>query len=144
MSLIEINWKPGSRMLRQFAAIWFVAFTLFGCFVGWKLGLFHGSAKWTAPLVIWILAAVVGLFGTIAPETVRPIYVSWMAIGWPIGYVVSHILFGIVYFVLFTAIALLFRLIGRDALQRKFDKEAQTYWIKRAATPSPKDYFNQF
>lgn len=131
-------------MLRQFAVIWLVAFTLFGCVVGWKLGVFHGSAKWTAPVVIWTLAVVVGLFGILAPQAVRPIYVGWMAIGFPIGFVVSHILFGVVYFVLFTAIALLFRLIGRDALQRKFDKEAQTYWIKRAATPSPKDYFNQF
>ena len=144
MSLIEINWKPGSRMLRQFAVIWLIGFTLVGCIVGWKLGVFHGSAKWTAPLVIWILAAVVGLFGILAPETVRPIYVGWMAIGWPIGYVVSHILFGVVYFVLFTSVAVFFRLVGRDALQRRFDKEAQTYWIKRAAMPSPKDYFNQF
>jgi hypothetical protein len=144
MSLIEINWKPGSRMLRQFAVIWLIGFALVGCIVGWKLGVFHGSAKWTAPLIIWTLAAVVGLFGIVAPQTVRPIYLGWMAIGFPIGYVVSHILFGVVYFVLFTAVAIIFRLIGRDALQRTFDKEAQTYWIKRAAMPSPKDYFNQF
>lgn len=131
-------------MLRQFAVIWFIGFTLVGCIVGWKLGVFHGSAKWTAPLVIWILAALVGVLGILAPQFVRPIYIGWMVIGWPIGYVVSHILFGIVYFGLFTQIAIFFRLIGRDALQCKFDKEAQTYWIKRAATPSPKDYFNQF
>ncbi|MEY2481468.1 MAG: hypothetical protein QOI04_2395 [Verrucomicrobiota bacterium] len=144
MSLIEINWKPGPKMLRQFAGIWLIAFTLLGFFVGWKLGVFHGSAKWTAPLVIWSVAIIVGVLGTLAPEIVRPIYVGWMALGFPIGFVVSHVVFAIVYFVIFTVVAIYFRVTGRDALQRKFDKDAQTYWIKRAATPSPKAYFNQF
>ena len=144
MSLVEINWKPGSRMLRQFALIWLIGFAIVGFVVAWKLDVFHGSGKWTAPFVIWILAVLVGILGTIAPKSVRPIYIGWMAVGFPIGYVMSHIVFAIVYFVIFTAVALYFRLTGRDALQRRFDKAAQTYWIKRAATPSPKAYFKQF
>jgi len=93
---------------------------------------------------MWILAVIVGVFGILAPSRVRPIYVGWMAIAWPIGYVVTHVLFGIIYFGLFTPIAILLRLIGRDALQRKFDKEEESYWIKRTVTSSPKSYFNQF
>jgi len=144
MGLVEIDWKPDSRKLRQFAVVWLIGFALAGCLVGWKAGVFNGSGKWTAPLVMWILAVIVGVFGILAPSRVRPIYVGWMAIAWPIGYVVTHVLFGIVYFGLFTPIAILLRLIGRDALQRKFDKEEESYWIKRTVTPSPKSYFNQF
>ena len=32
------------------------------------------------------------------------------------------------YFLVFTPIALAFRLIGRDALRRSADREAKTYW----------------
>jgi saxitoxin biosynthesis operon SxtJ-like protein len=144
MSLIQVDWKPDTKKLRQFAVIWLVGFGVFGCVAAWKAGVFHGSGNWTAPCVFWALAVVVGVAGLIAPEIVRPIYVGWMAVGLPIGYVVSHVLFGLLYFVMFSGVALVFRLIGRDKLHRQFDKQAKSYWIKRPPMPQAKSYFNQF
>ncbi len=144
MSLLQIDWKPDRKKLREFAVIWLVGFGIFGCVAAWKSGAFAGSGKWTTPCVLWSLALVVGLMGMAAPELVRPVYVGWMAVGLPIGYVTTHVLFGLLYFGVFTATALVFRVIGRDKLLRRFDKTAQTYWVKRAAAPPPARYFDQF
>ena len=144
MSLIQIDWKPDAKKLRQFAVIWLVGFGIFGCIAAWKSGAFLGSGKWTAPYVLWTMAAVIGVIGMIAPEVVRPVYVGWMALGLPIGYVMTHVLFGLLYFVVFTGIAVFFRLIGRDKMLRKFDKAAKTYWIRRDSPPPPRSYFKQF
>jgi hypothetical protein len=38
----------------------------------------------------------------------------------------------------------LFKIIGRDAMHRKFDPSAETYWIKRRPPESVKRYFRQF
>src|SRR5207244_9214772 len=119
-------------------------FGIIGCIAAWKSGAFHGSGKWTAPFVIWAMAVGIGIIGTIAPKLVRPIYVGWMAVGFPIGYVMGHILFGVLYFRVFTPVAIFFRLIGRDKMQRKFDKQAKTHWITRGPMPPAKSHFNQF
>ena len=47
---------------------------------------------------------------------------------WPIGWVVSRVALALLYFTIFTPIALIFRLIGRDAVPRSYDPKAKTYW----------------
>lgn len=148
MALIEINWNPDPRQLRQFAAIWLVAFGLIGALVAWRAGAFDvplvWARPWLAPLVFWIVAALVGLVGLVAPRAVRPVYVAWMAVGFPIGWVVSHVLLAITYFGLFTLVSLVFKLIGRDPLHRRFDRAAATYWVRRTPTGDVSRYFKQF
>jgi hypothetical protein len=41
-------------------------------------------------------------------------------------------------------LGLIFRLIGRDALCRKFDPEAPTYWLPHRQTKKVERYFQQF
>jgi hypothetical protein len=137
VSVIEINWKPGTRELRQFAAIWLVAFGLLGTFVAWRAGAFGVPMAWARP---W-MAPLVGLA---VPSVVRPVYVAWMAIGYPIGWVISHLLLAITYFGLFTLVSVIFRLIGRDPLHRRLDRAAKTYWVRRSPPADVSRYFKQF
>ena len=69
-------------------------------------------------LVLAGLALVVGLLGLVAPRLIRPIYVGWMIAAFPIGWVMSHVVQALILYGLFTPVALVFRLIGRDALYR--------------------------
>ena len=62
----------------------------------------------------------------------------------PIGIVVSHVVLALIYFGLFMPIALVFRVIGRDPLHRRFEPEAQSYWVERGGAPAAKRYFQQF
>jgi hypothetical protein len=68
---------------------------------------------------------------------------GWMVAVFPIGWTVSQLLLIIIFFVIFTAVAVVFRLIGRDALHRTFDRSAESYWIRRPMAPGVEQYFRQ-
>ena len=55
---------------------------------------------------------------------------AWMRLGLFLGYVVSPLVLGIIFFLMFTPIALLIRLGGRDELRLQFVRK-RSYWIKR-------------
>jgi hypothetical protein len=139
MPMLEINWRPGPRELRQFALAWLAGFGAAGGVLAWRVG--HLS-----PIVlgVWGAAAAVAMLGLVAPRAVRPIYLAWMALAFPIGWVVSHLLLAVLFYAVFGGAALVFRLIRRDALHRTFDRRAGSYWVKRPAPPPPGQYFRQF
>jgi len=138
MAMIEINWTPSLKDLRQFAWICLVGFPLMGFVLWWRFDL------WIAPVVLWTLGPVVCLIGQVSPAAVKPVYIGLSLITFPIGFVVSHIVLGLTFYVLITGIALIFRLMGRDSMTRKFDKSAKTYWIRRKPITDMGRYFRQF
>ncbi len=147
MAVIEINWRPDARVLRQFAAMWLVCFSLIGLLVAyksdaWQSPGWHGG--WIAPAVLWTLAAVIGSAGLAFPRLINPVYLAWMAAAFPIGWLVSHLVLGVLFYGLFTPFALVFRLIGRDLLQRKFAPRAESYWVRRQSVDDVKRYLRQF
>ena len=144
MSLIEIDWNPDHTKLRQFALIWFCGFVLVGLLFAWRQGCFTGSQNWRTPLLIWVVAATVGLTGLLFPFAVKPVYRLWMAVTFPMGWFLSHAVLAIIYFGVFTLLGLIFRLMGRDPLDRHGTKRTDSYWIKRSAKTSTKRYFQQF
>jgi hypothetical protein len=148
MALIEINWNPDRKQLRSFAIMWFVFFAFAGTLVAWRAGLIGGGrvpgASWSAPVILWTLGVLVSAVGAAFPAAIKPVYLFWMGASFPIGWTVSHILLGVTYFGLFTLVAVIFRLIGRDALARRFDRSAATYWVRRPAPTDVARYFKQF
>ena len=148
MALIEINWNPDRRQLRSFAILWFVFFAGAGAVVAWRAGLIRGAtppgASWTAPAVLWALAVLVSAAGLAFPAAIKPVYRLWMGASFPIGWTVSHILLGVTYYGLFTLVGGIFRLIGRDALSRRLDRGAASYWVRRSAPTDVARYFKQF
>jgi hypothetical protein len=62
----------------------------------------------------------------------------------PIGLVVSFVMLGLFYFLLITPLGLVFRLLGRDPLHRRFDPKAETYWVEHQPADRPERYFQQF
>jgi hypothetical protein len=137
MALIEINWNPGRRELKQFALLWIAFFGLIGAYCLWAKG------SMPAATVSWI-AAVAGVPGYFQPGLLRPVYVVWMALALPIGWVVSHLLLLVVYYLVVTPIGLLMRLFGYDPLQRRIDRTATSYWVAHEQAADPSRYFKQF
>ena len=144
MSAITIDWKPDRSKLREFSLIWLVAFSLTAALLAWKMGCFSGAGSWKAPIFLWSLAVLVGFTGILMPSAVRPVYVVWMGIAFPIGWVLSHVLLALIYFGLFTPIAAVFRISGRDSLKLKLDRAAATYWEKHEPVTSPRRYMQKF
>jgi hypothetical protein len=149
MTFRDINFHPSDRDLRIFALLWLTGFGLLGAITAWRGGAFGSGvpfgwqAPWLTPLVIWSVAAAGSALGAVWPAGLRPIYVGWMVAVFPIGWTVSQVLLIVIYFVIFTPVAVVFRLIGRDALHRVFDRQASSYWIRRPPAPDVGEYFRQ-
>jgi len=144
MSMIQIDWTPDRNKLRQFALIWLSGFSLIGLLFAWKLGCFEGTQAWTIPIGLWTAAGVVGFLGLAFPTAVKPVYLLWMAVTFPIGWLLSHTILAIIYFAIFGVLGLVFRLVGRDALGLRGRADRDTYWVKRSSPASGRRYFQQF
>ena len=69
-------------------------------------------------------------------QPTRWLFAILMLVAYPIGFVLSHVLIALIYYVVITPIALVFRAMGRDVLGKKLDPSAKTYWRDRGA-PRP-------
>ena len=138
--MIELNWTPDNKTLKQFALIGLAGFPGMGAVAYWV---------WQMPTLATLLVGLgvaVWLLSMIHTPSVRYVYVGMSVAAYPIGFVVSHVMLAAVYYLLITPMGLVFKLIGRDALERRFDRQAATYWqpAPGPAANSPDRYFKQF
>jgi hypothetical protein len=134
----DIQTNPSRNTLRQFAGLCLVFFT--------GLALWQALARGRIGLglVFAALALSIGPLGLIRPEWVRPVYVGWMRVTFPIGWLISQFVLAVIFFGLLAPVGVVFRLAGRDPLNRTRRPGQDTYW---APKPSPVDlhrYFKQF
>lgn len=139
MSLIGVNWNPDHKALNRFRVASVIATLIIAVLLFWlkALSLPAGGAIVGAGVLIW-------LSGIVSLRLTRSIYVVMTAMTLPIGCVISLVLPAIFYYGLITPIGLVFRLIGRDALARRLDANAKSYWIQHRQTTDMKRYFQRF
>ena len=139
MAIVEINWRPDRRQLRVFGAACLLALGGVGSWVylkGSVVGVELSSAA-AARLAFGLW------FAALAPAALRPLYVCLTALALPIGMALSYALLALLFYGLFTPVALVFRLVGRDALCRHFDPGAESYWVRREQADDVSRYFQQ-
>jgi hypothetical protein len=139
MAMIEINWNPSARELRRFASAWF---PLFFILVGGLV--FYKTRSWPIAAAIWTPAFLVSLAAYLWPRFARLVFVGWMCAAFPIGWTISHLLLAFIYYVVLTPIGLLMRLVGRDPMERSFDRKAASYWVPHNPGGDTARYFRQF
>jgi hypothetical protein len=138
-----MNWPetytpPTTRTLRHFSALWIVFFLGLAT---WQVLL---RDRTTLALVLAAVALTIGLLGLMKPSAVRPIFVLWMKLASPLGWIVSHLLLAIVYYGVFTPLALVFRVMGRNPLKLRRPVDAKSYWTPKPAPRDVRSYFRQF
>jgi len=139
MAVIEINRNPTRRELNQFGFIWLGFLVLFGAIARFKLDAPNLA------LGLWVAAVVVPVIGWLVPAFMRAVFLGMSYAAWPIGFVVSHVILAIVYYLVFTPIGFAMRIFGYDPMKRGFDKSVSSYWVTRdPAAAEPKRYFRQF
>ena len=137
MALIDINKNPAARELKIFGLLFAVFFGLLGAMFWW-----HGW--YNAATIVWYSAAFILVAYLIVPQVRQPIYLIWSYALYPIGYVITLVLMGVVFYLVITPTGLLMRLFGRDPLSRKFRPGDSTYWIRRREDASLDRYFRQY
>jgi hypothetical protein len=134
----DLPLRPDGKTLRQFAGIWLVFFG------GLALLEAFGRGRANLGISIGALALLVGVAGLIRPEWVRLIYVGWMVLAFPIGWTISQLMLVLMYFGIFTPIALIFRLAGRDPLRRTRQPGVESYWTPKPAPADARSYLKPF
>ena len=84
-------------------------------------------------IMVYVLGTLCGTFlvtTIINAKILLPLNKLWMKFGVLLGMIVSPIIMGIIYFGIFTPIAIIMRLLGRDELRLRFKKQ-KTHWINR-------------
>ena len=138
MDLIRIDRNPSTKMLRQFGLSLLILCAVVAGIVWWKLSF---TAMAVALLAVGVVALLVGL---IAPKVLRPVYVAWMITFFPVAWTVSHTTLLLIYYLVFTPVGLVMRLVGYDPLKRKWDRRTTTYWEDHDPPAKPSRYFRQF
>ena len=109
------------------------------------LGLRHGFKHGWDPLS-WVLISLAVLVLVITifnrPLLVK-IFKAWMKIAHFIGTVVTGGILIFLFYAIFTPVAIILRLAGKDYMSRRVDKQASSYWIQRN-NDEGKEYTKQF
>jgi hypothetical protein len=82
-------------------------------------------------LGIWIAAAAFLLAGLAAPRALAGFRRVWMGLAFVLGWFVSRVILGVIFFGVVTPIGVGMRIAGRDPLREKIDRTAPTYWMPR-------------
>src|SRR5262245_657610 len=136
MAVMVINKNPRKKDLLVFG----IGLPILAGIIGWHRWA-NGSE--TLAQIIWAVGGVLALVFAVVPPARKPIYIGWMHVVFPIGWVVSHVILGAVYFLVFAPVALIMKAVGKDPMNRRFDKEAKSYWIVRDAVRDKASYFRQ-
>lgn len=95
---------------------------LFG--LGFPFLLDHPLPVWP-----WAVFAILAAWALVAPLSMRPLYRGWMRFGLLLNRITTPLVLGILFFIVFTPIALAMRLLGRDTMMRKFEPDAKSYRV---------------
>ena len=117
------------KQLREFGLL--VGF-VFPIVIGWILPVVTGHVFRVWTLWIGIPALIIGIW---KPLLLSYPYKAWMKLGQVLGRINSHIIFGIVFFMVLQPIALIMKLFGYDPLRKKkylkntYREDKQSYII---------------
>jgi hypothetical protein len=136
-SFSDLAQEPTAADLRGFrwvVSIGGLALSLFLYFVRHR----HGAALGLAGggLALALLSFVPGLG--------RWLFVGWMGLGLVMGRISSPILLGVVWVVLFVPLGIVFRLMRRDPMRRKFPAPEASFWEPHPPEQKVDRYFQQF
>jgi hypothetical protein len=138
MSMLTIDRNPPQEQLRSFGVLLAIFVPVFGALIWWRTGR-PVAATW-----IWAIGGVLTALYWIIPPLRRLVFVGWMIAVFPIGWTVSHLMMGLIYYGVITPIGLIMRASGRDPLFRSFDRSARTYWTPHTRTDDIRRYFRQY
>ena len=126
-----------SKEIRKFALVIAIALGVIGSFIYVKSGNFD-VVGW-----LWGIGLLFLILGFILPTVLRPVYRIWMLLAYFIGGIVSRVILTVLFYVVLTPTGLVLRLFGKDVLDQRFEKDRESYWIKKDLTDHTKDQYRK-
>jgi hypothetical protein len=146
-NMVEINFRPDERTLRQFGWIALGGFGLLAlcAWNGW-LVFRHGLGEWRQPVAFGLagLGLLSALFSLVFPKANAPLFVGLSVVAFPIGFVLSYVIMATLFYVVIAPVGFVMRLFGKDPMDRRLLPKAATYWVDARPPRAKADYFKQF
>ena len=109
---------------RSFGLLFFIVFIIIAF---WSFRGNVGEIKfWSVGLSLIFL-----LLGLLNSKLLTPLNKAWHNLGLLLGLIVSPIVMAAIYFLVVSPTGFIMRLLGKDLLKLKFDKNIKSYWINR-------------
>jgi hypothetical protein len=88
-------------------------------------------------LRVWslVISAIFLILGLLNSKVLTPLNKLWFKLGILLGAIVSPIVMGIVFFIVVTPISLIMKILGKDILNLKKNKN-QSYWVDKSEPKS--------
>ena len=112
---------------RSFGIVFFVVFILVALY----------PLIYSGEIRIWsiVLSLIFLILGLLNSKILTPLNKIWFKFGIILGKIVSPIIMGVIFFLVVTPIGLLMRLLGKDLLNLKYNKN-KSYWIEKKGPKS--------
>ena len=145
--MVQINFDPDSRTLRNFGYIAFVGFGLIALMAWTESFLFTfglGGARQPLTYIFAGLSVYCLLMGILWPKANKPVFVGLSVVTFPIGILLSYTIMALLFFGLFGVFSAAFRLVRYDPMKRSIDPTARSYWSQARPPRERSDYFRQY
>jgi MFS family permease len=145
--MVEINFRPDERTLRQFGWIALGGFGLLALFA-WNQWLVFSrlseAAREPVALTLAALGVVSAVLSLVFPRANALLFVGLSVVAFPIGFVLSYVIMATLFYLIIAPVGLLLRLVGKDPMDRRFLRDAPSYWVEARPPRAKADYFKQF
>lgn len=129
--------NPDKKGLRNFGITMCIAFLVISSLIIFK----H---RHSAVPTLTISAALL-LSALIRPILLKPFYIIWMNFAFTLGWFNTRIILLLIFYIVFAPVGLFLGLFRADLLDRKIDKNKDSYWLKKEKKEfNPADYERQF
>ncbi len=136
--MLEMTRKPPAQSLRWFGLIVLVFFAAIATVAYVKFG-----ARGLAYGLVGTGTVLCSLFYAVRALRV-PMYTAWMRVFFPLGWIVSHTIVAVIYYLLVTPIGLVVRAVGYDPMSRRRGRRADSYWAPLRREKEVSQYFRQY
>lgn len=123
MSVEESHVEVQKGSDRNFGLIFAVVFLLLGLFPV----IAGAGVRWWSVM----LAAVFLVVALVRPSLLAKLNTGWFKLGLALGAIVSPVVLFVVFCLTIIPLGVVMRLLGKDLLNLKINKNAESYWITR-------------
>lgn len=129
--------KSGKNQLREFGLTIGIILVILGVIALWR--------NRSICLHLLVTAGIFIGFGLGFPKVLKPIHKIWMSFSIIIGFFVSWLILSVLFYAVLTPIGLVMRILGKDILDQRIDKNRDSYWQDvKAEVKSKESYENQY
>ncbi len=133
----QISSSATIKQIRQFGLLVGIVLVAVG---SWQL---YRQTYPIVRIILWSIGGFLFAGGLLWPQILKPLYVFWMLLAHMLSWVNTRIILGVIFYLIFTPIALVMRIAQRDGLQKKINKNTSSYWTQRTAPENIKEHFER-